>query len=328
MPSTASEALLQYNAAIGQHILRDTTVLEQATELVPTGDTCVEIGPGPGTMTRRLLERGNRVVAYEVDERFKPQLDRLRTLGDLEVRWGSILDAPDSDINGLDEFHVTGNIPFHISEPLVSKLTGLDFQSAVMIVGSRLAGALTAEHPGQPQWSRISLISRAFFETDLVAEVPRTSFEPVPRADGALIRQTRLDANEAWRSDPLTVSYRALVEADEQHTTVARALKAVAIDTRGRTGAPDMGSNRSKRRATRETLRSYLNSLNNGGSDMGDRPPLPELPTNMLSAISASVDERLLSRPLSGISNQDLKRICSAISTAVNRRSNARRPRT
>lgn len=316
------------NTFIGQHILKDEEVLRTARDLVPAGALCVEIGPGPGTLTRELLTDDRHVIAYEIDKRWEPSLEALDHDGDLEVRWGSFLDAGNDELNDLGNVHIAGNIPFHISEPLMFKLAELDFEQAVLLVGDKLARSLTVENPDQPGWSRMSLVSQAYFNVRRVLDVPRDSFEPVPRANGALIVMTRKDATDESRRDATTQAYRALVEADKHSSTAAKALKTVLVDKNGQAyggngaGRPDKtGSHRAERRNLRANLRNYAAAYNVGGAGSAHRQvELPQTTESMLNLIAAQVDSRILSKPLSGISNSDLQKVCSAISSAVNQR--------
>ena len=316
------------NTFIGQHILKDGRVVKAACELIPAGAPVVEIGAGPGTLTSELLRSGHAVRAYEVDGRWKPALDYLGRGGGLEVRWQSFLDADNDELNSAQGFQLVGNIPYHISEPLVYKMTELLFGQAVLLVGDRLARSLTVGNPDQPNWSRMSLLSHAYFDVDRVADVPRTSFDPVPRADGALIAVTRKDADEGWRRDAVVRSYRALVEAGRQNSTAARALKTVLVDSNGRAlgsssaAKPDKrASHQAERSDVRQALRAYVADYNGGGESRQGRPAdLRRVGETMLSLVARTVDERLLSKPLSGLSNQDLRRVCSAISSAINQR--------
>ncbi|HSX36327.1 MAG TPA: rRNA adenine dimethyltransferase family protein [Patescibacteria group bacterium] len=315
---------VQPNTFIGQHILRDPTVLERAVELIPAGAPCVEIGPGPGTLTERLLTDGHRVVAYEVDERWQGALDTLAGEGDLEVHWGNFLDADNDELSAARPLTVVGNIPFHISEPLMFKLAELPFDVAVLLVGDRLARALTTANPDNPGWSRMSLVSNAYFNVERVLDVPRESFDPVPRADGALIRLTRKDATDEWHADATTRTYRALIEAGRANSTMSKALKSVMVTPDGRAerhaaGGRRSGDTRSQRRTTNRALSAMAGEYNNTGrlEHSAGRSPISQ---SMLSIVGGKFDERVLNRPLSGVSNGDLRSICSAVSTAVNRR--------
>lgn len=316
------------NSANGQHILLDQEVLRTTAELIPTGAHAIEIGAGPGTLTTSLLERGGDVIAYEVDGRCEPMLTRLTTeTNRLDVRWQNFLEAPKDDLEAKQPFHIVGNIPFQISEPLMVKLTDIKFASAVLLVGQNLVKAMTAQNPDSSSFSRLSLITGAYFDVEKVLGVPRESFDPPPRVNAVLVRMTRKDESASWRSDAVVRSYRALVEAQSNNSTVAKALKSVIVTPRGdaETGSTNRraSNRRSERRIANMALSSLARDYNSGASThQGSTTAVTSL--DMFSIISKTVDERLLSKPLSGLSNNELVKICSAITTAVNRRKKTR----
>lgn len=313
------------NTFIGQHILTDPEVLAKISDNLSPDILSVEIGGGPGTLTKELIKTGSPVIVYEVDERWAPDLEQLSESGDLTIKWESFLNASPEELNELGDFQLVGNIPFHISEPLMNKMTEVEFNNSVLLVGDRLATSLTAENPDQPGWRRMSLLSNAYFKVDRVADVPRESFEPAPRVDGAVVKITRLEAiGEEWKKDATIQSYRALVEAGRNNSTTAKALKRVMVNERGQ--AIGVGSanvdkrqrNKSERASMRASLKSYAGDYNNGGRNFELQKPAE----TMLSIVAPRVDERVLSKPLNALSNQELKGLCSSISSAINRRKN------
>jgi 16S rRNA A1518/A1519 N6-dimethyltransferase RsmA/KsgA/DIM1 with predicted DNA glycosylase/AP lyase activity len=316
------------NSAIGQHILLDPEVIQTASELIPERANVIEIGAGPGTLTGSLLARGRRVTAYEIDKRCAPMLDELASETQrLAVRWEDFIKVPNEDVEAHSPYHLAGNIPFHISEPLLWKMTNLHFSSAVFFVGRRLVESMTTLNPDQSSWNQFSLIAGAYFDVSDVVRIPRISFDPPPRVDAGLIQVTRKDADESqsWRSNAVTRSYRALIEAKSTNSTVAKALKSVVVKPNGdaETGARHRNANRrSERRIARTALNGVVADYNAGylrAENSSDRASL-----DMHHIVSQTVDERLLSKPLAGLSNKELARICSAVSTAVNRRKKIR----
>ena len=314
-------------SSIGQHLLIDEEILSRTAELIPPGDLCVEIGAGTGALTKQLLERDSPVIAYEIDRRCQPYLGSLALRGQVEIRWQNFLEVPSEELNGLGGFHIVGNIPYHISEPLLIKLVDIQFDSTVMLVGDRFSKAIQAKDPTSDAWSRISMIAQGFFDSEVAFPVPREAFTPVPRADGAVIRQTRKEAGPTnWQSDPLIQSYRAITQANMAHTTLARALKNIMVNADGRAGIMDQDhvrGNRRIRRAGRTALRQYAQQYNcRQLSPPGSEDDIPVVPEPMLSIVSRNIDEKLLSRPLSGLSNNDLRKVCAVISNVANRRAN------
>jgi 16S rRNA (adenine1518-N6/adenine1519-N6)-dimethyltransferase len=277
---------------IGQHVLLDQEIIHRLCRLIPAGASCVEIGPGSGNITRELLAQGNRVVAFEIDTDCRPILDKLAEAqnGALIVHWGNFLDVPAEQLNSIsDEWYLVGNIPYNISEPLLHKMADLQFNAAALLVGSKLAAAITRQTP-EGGWSRMSLLSQAYFNVEKITEVPPEAFDPPPRARSALIHVQRKDkADPNWKKDAVACAYRALVEADVHHSTAAKALKTICVDEHG-VAQEHTGLVADKSLATMRKL------------------------------VASRVDERILSRPLTHISNDELRKLCAAICAVVSER--------
>lgn len=323
-PSPEINGGLEPIPKIGQHLLTDRDILSGIVDLVPKGAKCVEIGPGFGALTEGLINNGNQVIAYEIDERAEPALDALAAKGKLSVRWQNFLDVPNQDLKRLGEYHLVGNIPFHISEPLMTKLVDLQFESAVLLVGEKLAKTIQTKDPAHSDWSRLSLLSQAYFDVSQAAFVPRSAFDPPPRVDGAVMKIVRKEKGDlSWQTDPLVQSYRAIADANADNSTLAKALKGIMVDAAGRMELGDEDhvlGNRKKRRAGRVALKDYAAQYNYHGAMEEDETVRPAPSQNMYDIVRRSVDPTILSKPLSGVSNSDLRKVCSVISGAVNRR--------
>lgn len=170
---------------LGQHFLVKGSILERiARAACAEGEPLVvEIGPGKGALTERLLARARRVVAIEIDpglvgylrRKFagEPRLDLLAADA-LEVdlaEWGS---AP-----------VTGNLPYYAATPLIERtLPGL--RRAVFLVQKEVAGRLTAQ-PGCREYGFLTVKTWLFSDAHILLHVKPSAFHPPPKVDSALV---------------------------------------------------------------------------------------------------------------------------------------------
>lgn len=192
---------LRADKRFGQHFLFDLNLCRKIARLAGDldGATVVEVGPGPGGLTRALLEAGARVLAIEADARFIPILETLASAapGRLTVVQADALaaDEPallrDSDLP--QEALVVSNLPYNVGTALFVKwLTGtwrpagmtLMFQKEV---AQRIVGA-----PGSDAYGRLSVLAQALCAVDLVLEAPARAFTPPPKVDSAVIRAAPL----------------------------------------------------------------------------------------------------------------------------------------
>ena len=175
---------------LGQHFLVDVAALDAIVEAatISSADTVVEIGPGMGVLSERLLAVAGRVVAFELDE------DMVRILAKdfpgLEVVRGDVLQTAGPVVDALDTYKVVANIPYAITTPLLKLfLEGGVSRPPVSLtllvqkeVGKRLAAKA-----GQSDRGYLSVLCQYFAEVTYVRDVPKTSFWPAPEVDSAVI---------------------------------------------------------------------------------------------------------------------------------------------
>jgi 16S rRNA (adenine1518-N6/adenine1519-N6)-dimethyltransferase len=309
--------------AMGQHLLIDPGVVELATSSVSPRDRCVEIGPGTGTLTRSLLERGGIVTAYEIDERCAEPLSKLEPAAKLSVVWGDFLDTTPAEVEKAGD-KIFGNIPFHISEPLIRKLSQVSFSEAVLLVGENLGNTLQAPNASHDDWSILSMFGRGFFKIQTLANVPKTSFDPMPRVNAVLLQLERLDhVQPSWKNDTVTRAYRGIIEADMKQGTIASALKQISVKPNGRaeSAGQKQTGRRSDRRGTKQALREYASDHNSGYQSPREHKNTPG--KELFALVRDTLGEKgeaILSQPLGSIANFEARAVCSAIESIVNRR--------
>ena len=160
----------------------DTRVAGRAiayADLSPS-DVVLEIGPGLGVLTRRLVERVRRVVAIESDRRLAEYLRR--AIPEAELIHGDALRVgwPDFDV-------MVSNLPYQISSPLTFRLLDTPFDRAVLMYQWEFARRMVAP-PGTPDYSRLSVGVYVRASCAILERVPRNAFQPQPKVNSALVR--------------------------------------------------------------------------------------------------------------------------------------------
>lgn len=162
-----------------QHFLTNTDVVKASIKVAELNknETILEIGPGKGILTKELAKKCKEVIAIEIDESLKPELEKLPK--NVEILYGNALKL-------IDDVHFTkivANIPYSITEPLFGKLLKLELEAAILLIGKNFYELLNQEG----KWNTIS---KLFFEVEKVMDVSRDNFEPRPRTDSVLIKIT------------------------------------------------------------------------------------------------------------------------------------------
>ena len=171
---------------LGQHWLRDPEILAEIAEAAELSkdDVVLEIGPGLGTLTSRLLARAQRVVAVEFDGDLVRKLPGQFPGKNLEVINEDILQF---DLNQLPKgYKVVANVPYYITSKIVEKLMTAENKPslAVLLVQKEVAERIAAE-PGE--MSILAVSSQLFAEAELDIEVPRQFFTPPPKVDSQVV---------------------------------------------------------------------------------------------------------------------------------------------
>jgi 16S rRNA (adenine1518-N6/adenine1519-N6)-dimethyltransferase len=185
-----------------QHWLRSETALErllEAAELHPQ-DCILEIGPGTGILTRRLLAEVQSVVAVEIDRDLCRQLlKRWGKTDNFLLLQGDILSLDlAAQLANLPDFQnpnkVVANIPYNITGPILEKLLGTitnpaaaPYESIVLLVQKEVAERLTAM-PANKAFSALTVRVQYLATVEFIADVPLRAFSPPPKVDSAIVR--------------------------------------------------------------------------------------------------------------------------------------------
>ena len=182
--------------SLGQYFLVDNGILDRiiaAAQLTPE-DTVVEIGPGKGSLTRRLVAKSGRVIAIELDSELAGQLsDRLGGPRNLSI---VSADARTLDIAALGcmgwDYKVVANLPYYAATPIVRKFLESDHppSSMVVMVQREVAESMTA---GPGKMTLLSVATQYYAVASKICDVSPRSFRPVPKVTSAVVRLARLE---------------------------------------------------------------------------------------------------------------------------------------
>ena len=191
-------------------------------------DTVVEIGPGPGRLTRMLAERARQVVAIELD---RDLYSRLRTecadLGNLTLVQGDALKYPYGELGGL--FKVVANIPYHITTPIIFRLLEHRDQlvSMTLTVQKEVAERVAAK-PGSKTYGVLSVMVQYHGRARLKFVIPRGAFRPVPRVDSACLHVEVADSPTVEVKDPDLFASVVKASFGQRRKTIKNSLGSLA----------------------------------------------------------------------------------------------------
>jgi 16S rRNA (adenine1518-N6/adenine1519-N6)-dimethyltransferase len=206
---TLAEHGLLAKKSFGQHFLLDLNITRKIARLaqVGEGDHVIEVGPGPGGLTRALLETGARVTAIEADRRFAPLLEELSAAagGALTLRLEDALTTDDAALAAGAPAHMVSNLPYNVGTPLLIRwLTGAFTPASMTLMFQKEVADRIAAQVGDEAYGRLSVLAQATSHAEVVMDVPARAFTPPPTVASAVARLTpRADRPAADRLNAL-----------------------------------------------------------------------------------------------------------------------------
>ncbi|MCB2109962.1 MAG: 16S rRNA (adenine(1518)-N(6)/adenine(1519)-N(6))-dimethyltransferase RsmA [Defluviimonas sp.] len=221
--------------ALGQNFLLDlnlTAKIARAAGDLGAADV-LEVGPGPGGLTRGLLAEGaRRVLAIEKDPRCLPALAEIAAAypDRLEVMNADALDV-DARAHLTPPIRVVANLPYNVgTELLVRWLTPPDWppywQSLTLMFQKEVAERIVAL-PGQKAYGRLALLAQWRTDARIVMTLPPEAFTPAPKVRSAVVHLTALPAPR-FPADPATLNRIVAAGFNQRRKMLRSSLKGIA----------------------------------------------------------------------------------------------------
>jgi 16S rRNA (adenine1518-N6/adenine1519-N6)-dimethyltransferase len=223
--------------ALGQHFLLDLNLTRRIARAAGdlTHATVIEVGPGPGGLTRALLESGaRRIIAIERDERCVPALaeiaaaypDRLETVmaDALAVDAASLGEAPRK---------IVANLPYNVATPLLLRWlpTLRAFESLTLMFQKEVADRLTAR-PRSKDYGRLSVITQWLAETRRLFDIPARAFTPPPKVTSTVV-ELRPRAAPLYPADMATLERVTAAAFGQRRKMLRQSLRSLTPDATG-----------------------------------------------------------------------------------------------
>ena len=188
---------IKADKSLGQNFLIDENVVDEIiySANISKEDVIIEIGPGLGTLTNKLLEKAGKVIAVELDKRMIEILtDRFKLYNNFKLINDDILKVNLNEVIGknlnetIKNVKIVANLPYYITTPIIMKLLeeNLKIDSITVMIQKEVADRLVAI-PGQKNTGAITYSIYYYAEANKVLEVLRNSFIPEPNVDSEVI---------------------------------------------------------------------------------------------------------------------------------------------
>ena len=187
------------NKSLGQNFLINDEVINEIVKAseISRDDLIIEIGPGLGTLTSKILEKAKKVIAIELDKKMIKILEeRFKLYNNLEIINEDVLKVDLHKLiekekveNQIREVKIVANLPYYITTPIIMKLLEdkLDITSITVMVQKEVAERLAAK-TGEKLAGAITYAVEYYSEAKKIVEVPKESFIPEPEVESEVIQ--------------------------------------------------------------------------------------------------------------------------------------------
>ncbi len=222
---------LQATKALGQNFILDRQLLARIAAIPgPLVDATVyEVGPGPGGLTRALLDAGAKVVAVERDRRCMPALAELDSeyAGKLRIISGDALEI-DERAEAGDGAHIVANLPYNVGTALLLRwLEGPwpPWWSSLTLMFQREVAERIVARAGSEHYGRLSIAAQWRASPRIALQVHRSSFVPPPKVASAVVHIVPAEQPEGV--DPSVLERLTAAAFGQRRKMLRSSLKAV-----------------------------------------------------------------------------------------------------
>lgn len=218
-------SMIYAKKSLGQNFLKSGSALRSiivAGDVKPT-DTILEIGPGKGALTAKILETGAQVIAIEKDRELIPFLkEKFATeiaSGQFDLREGDILELDAKTIlkgKKVKDYKLIANIPYYITGEIIRKFFEEKSQPArmVLLVQKEVAVRIVARDNKE---SILSIACKAYSTPKYIQTVKRDAFTPAPNVDSAIIQFTHINKDVFEKNNISEQEFFSLIKLGFAH---------------------------------------------------------------------------------------------------------------
>lgn len=184
--------MMKAKKSLGQNFLVDNNIINKIIDEVDAKeeDLILEIGPGRGALTKRLVKKNCNLIAYELDTDMKFFLEKLEN-EKVRIIYGDFLKSDfKRDIENINynDIFIVGNLPYYITTPIIEHVIRekIKFSKFTIMVQKEVADRFMAK-PKSKDYGYITLVLKYYFDINRVCDVSNFAFNPVPKVESTVL---------------------------------------------------------------------------------------------------------------------------------------------
>ncbi|WP_234123427.1 16S rRNA (adenine(1518)-N(6)/adenine(1519)-N(6))-dimethyltransferase RsmA [Clostridium hydrogenum] len=226
----------KFSKSLGQNFLTDSSVLEDIVNSaeISKEDFVIEIGPGVGTLTKKLIEKAKYVCAIEIDSTLLPIIqEEIGEVSNFRIINSDALKLDFNEIIGNEKsVKLVANLPYYVTTPIISKLLNgeYNFKSLTVMIQKEVADRINAA-PNCKEYGALSILVQYYCNTSIVRVVKPSCFVPQPKVDSTVIKLDKLE-NPRVKVHDTKLFFRVVRDAfNMRRKTLWNAMKQLGISS-------------------------------------------------------------------------------------------------
>ena len=193
----------QYKKSLGQNFLIDNNIIDKISNSInpSSNDLIIEIGPGAGYLTKKLMNKNCDLICFEIDERLKEILNNIKKdNNNVQIVFSDFLKINLSDYCDKKYNHIffVGNLPYYITTAIINKIISESNPYEIIIMIQKEVANRFMAKPGTKEYNSLSVFLQYNFDISKICDVSRNCFEPKPKVDSKVIKlKTKENKNTA-----------------------------------------------------------------------------------------------------------------------------------
>ena len=180
-----------YKKSLGQNFLKDNNIINKIVDSInpDCDDLIIEIGPGSGAITKKLINKKCDVICFEIDKRLESILNEIKS-DNLNIVFEDFLKVDLSKYNfkKYNRLFFVGNLPYYITTAIINKIINESNPYEITIMIQKEVANRFMAKPKTKEYSSISVFLQYNFDIKKVCDVSKNCFEPVPKVDSTVIK--------------------------------------------------------------------------------------------------------------------------------------------
>lgn len=188
-----------YNKSLGQNFLKDNNIVDKIVSVsnIDKDTLVIEIGPGSGMLSKKIIPLSKFSILYEIDKRLKNILeDEFICFDNYKLVFNDILKVnllEDIKNYQYDKLYVIANLPYYITTPIINKIINEIYPDKIVVMVQKEVAYRLSSLCGSKDYGMISALFQSRYDISIDFFVSRSCFVPEPNVDSAVISMNKRD---------------------------------------------------------------------------------------------------------------------------------------